>query len=158
MRFGGRLWIKILVCVAICLILGFVSGMFTTDSINGWYQTINKPSWNPPNWLFGPVWTLLYILMGIAVALIWHSNSHKKRTAILFFIVQFALNIFWSYIFFYQKNIIGALAEMIIMLCLIIITMYLFFKIDKKAGWLMMPYIYWVSFATFLTYTIYTLN
>ena len=152
------LFIKIAVCIAICLALGLFSGFSTVESINSWYRFINKPSWNPPNWIFGPVWTLLYILMGIAVALIWHTQHQNKKTAITFFVIQFALNIAWSFIFFNLHAIGWAFMEIIVMLFFIAITIFSFYKISNPAAWLMVPYLIWVLFATVLNGTIWHLN
>lgn len=149
---------KLIVCVFLCLTLGLISGFSTANEISTWYTSIIKPLWNPPNWLFGPVWTILYILMGMAVALIWHSKHPLKKIAIVLFIVQFVLNLLWSYIFFNQHNILLALFEILFMLLSIILTSVLFGKITKTAFYLMVPYILWVSFASYLNYTIYMLN
>ncbi len=152
------LLLKIAVCVLLCLTLGILSGFSTVDSINNWYQYINKPSWNPPNWIFGPVWTTLYIMMGIAVALIWHSAHQTKKQAIGFFIGQFILNLGWSFIFFNLHALGWAFAEIFVMLLFIALTLYAFYKINKLAAWLMLPYLLWVSFATALNGSIWYLN
>jgi tryptophan-rich sensory protein len=152
------LFLKISICVLLCLALGLLSGFSTVESINNWYRFINKPTWNPPNWIFGPMWTLLYILMGIAVALIWHAQAQNKKTAIAFFIVQFILNLAWSFIFFKQHAIGWAFAEIIIMLFFISATIVSFYKISKPAAWLMLPYLCWVTFATILNGSILYLN
>ncbi len=149
---------KIILCVIICTSLGFLSGISTADSITNWFQFVKKPSWNPPSWLFAPVWTLLYILMGISVALIWHSNSKSKKTAIGLFIIQFILNLVWSIIFFNQHMPGLAFVEIIVMLIFIILTTVSFYKINKTAAYLLLPYICWVSFATVLNGTIWFLN
>ena len=149
---------KIILCVIICTSLGFLSGLSTADSITNWFQFVKKPSWNPPNWLFAPVWTLLYILMGISVALIWHSNSNNKKKAIGLFIIQFTLNLCWSIIFFNQHMPGLAFVEIIVMLIFIILTTVSFYKINKTAAYLLLPYICWVSFATVLNGTIWFLN
>lgn len=154
-------WIKLIVSIAVPVAVGVTSSLFTTPEINGWYKTINKPSWQPPNWLFGPVWTTLYIMMGIALYLIWNSNhipARKKRHAIIVWVVQLILNFFWSFIFFNQHQFGWALAEIILLWIFILLTIFAFAKISKAAAWLLVPYISWVSFATILTYTIYELN
>ncbi|MEO6251943.1 MAG: TspO/MBR family protein [Ferruginibacter sp.] len=150
--------LKIFICVLICLALGLLSGFSTVESISNWYRFINKPVWNPPNWVFGPVWTLLYIMMGISLALVWHTNHQNKKRAVTFFVIQFVLNIAWSFIFFNLHAIGWAFAEIIIMLTLIAITMAAFYKISKPAAWLMLPYLIWVSFATILNGSIWYLN
>lgn len=153
-----NLFIKIAVCVLLCAGLGFASGFSTANEINGWYQQIQKPSWNPPNWIFSPVWTSLYILMGIAAGLIWHSANEKKNKALMLFVLQFMFNLAWSFIFFSQHEIGWALAEITVMLILIIATTISFYRINKTAAWLMIPYILWVSFATCLNGAIWLLN
>ncbi|MEP7254479.1 MAG: TspO/MBR family protein [Ferruginibacter sp.] len=150
--------LKISVCVVLCLALGLLSGFSTVESINNWYRFINKPTWNPPDWLFGPVWTLLYVLMGIAVALVWHTPHQNKKTAIIFFASQLVLNLAWSFIFFNLHAIGWAFTEIMIMLVLIAITIAVFYKISKPAAWLMLPYLIWVSFATVLNGSIWYLN
>lgn len=146
--------------MAIPLIVGGVSGFFTATGVESWYQTINKPSWNPPNWVFAPVWTTLYIMMGVALFLVWKSDSSEilKRTAITLFTIQLFLNFFWSFIFFGQQEIGWALVEIIAMWLFILLTIFAFANVSKLAAWLLVPYISWVSFATILNYTIWKLN
>lgn len=142
----------------LCVTLGLLSGLSTVNEINTWYATIQKPSWNPPNWIFGPVWTSLYILMGIAAGMIWHTKDEKRIQALMLFVLQFMLNLGWSYIFFERHAIGWAFAEIIVLLTLIIITTISFYKIKPLAAGLMIPYILWVSFATCLNGTIWLLN
>jgi tryptophan-rich sensory protein len=151
---------KLIISVAIPLAVGGISGFFTVTGVESWYQTINKPSWNPPNWIFGPVWTTLYLMMGVALFLIWKSDSSDilKRTAIILFAVQLLLNFFWSFIFFDQQQIGWALVEIIALWLFILMTIFAFGNISKIAAWLLVPYISWVSFATILNYTIWKLN
>ncbi len=151
---------KLVIAIAIPLIVGSTSGFFTITGVESWYQTIQKPSWNPPSWIFGPVWTSLYIMMGIALFLIWKSplSSDIKRTAILLFAIQLVLNFFWSFIFFYQHQIGWALVEIIALWLLILLTIFAFAKINTTAAWLLVPYISWVSFASILNFTIWKLN
>lgn len=153
-----NIYLKIFICVTLCLSLGILSGFSTADSITSWFQFIKKPSWNPPNWLFGPVWTVLYIMMGIAVALIWQSKHKNKTIAITLFIVQFILNLGWSFIFFNMHLMGWAFVEIIIMLIFILFTIFSFKKINKTAALLLLPYLCWVSFATVLNGTIWYLN
>jgi translocator protein len=149
-------WYKLIISILICLAVGFFSGFFTATSIDSWYSKISKPSFNPPNWLFGPVWTILYILMGISLYLVWNSNGSK--TAIMFFAIQLLLNFLWSFIFFKLQNPFIAFIEIIILLAIIIITAIKFYPISTTAAYLMIPYILWVSFATILNFSIYWLN
>jgi tryptophan-rich sensory protein len=149
---------KLVVSITLCLVLGILSGVRTSDSIQTWYLLLNKPSWNPPNWLFGPVWSVLYIAMGVSISLVWHSNSPLKLQAFLIFLAQFFLNMAWSEIFFVQKSIGFALAEMIVMWITILLCIRQFHPINPWASYLLIPYLAWVGFATFLTFTIWRLN
>ncbi len=152
--------LKFIISLAIPVAVGATAGFFTATGVDSWYQTINKPSWNPPNWIFAPVWTTLYIMMGIALFLVWKSNTGAglKRTAITLFAVQLGLNFFWSFIFFDQQQPGWALVEIIMMWLAILLTIFAFAKVNKTAAWLLVPYISWVSFATILNYTIWQLN
>lgn len=153
-------WVKLLISIAVPVAVGAVSGFFTVPEIDTWYQTIKKPEWQPPNWLFGPVWTTLYIMMGIAFYLIWKKKAEpsKKQIAIILWIVQLVLNFFWSFVFFKQHQIDWALGEIVILWLFVLLTIFAFARISKAAAWLLVPYISWVSFATILTYTIWELN
>ena len=152
--------LKISLVVVVCVTIGYLSGMVTRDSIITWYPTLVKPVFNPPNWIFAPVWTLLYVMMGIAAGLVWTSNSDEQTTkkAIGFFAIQFGLNALWSYLFFGLHNPLLALIEIFLLLLMIYETYVQFKKIDKVAGMLLLPYLVWVSFATFLNASIWWLN
>ena len=151
---------KLIIAIIIPVAVGAISGFFTATGVESWYQTINKPSWNPPGWIFAPVWTTLYIMMGVALFLVWKSDSSDilKKTAITLFTIQLVLNFFWSFIFFDQHQIGWALVEIIAMWIFILLTIFAFGNISKLAAWLLVPYISWVSFATILNYTIWKLN
>jgi benzodiazapine receptor len=149
-----------IISIAITLSIGALGGLATAQSVKTWYPTLNKPSFNPPNWLFGPVWTSLYILIGIAAYLVWMKRDkivHLPRTVAIYFI-QLILNLGWSFIFFYLHEIGFALAEILMLLAVIILNAAMFYRIDKWAGLIFIPYILWVSFASFLTYNIFILN
>jgi len=149
---------KIIVCAIICLTLGTLSGFSTVDSIGNWYQFLIKPSFNPPNWIFGPVWTLLYLMMGVSLGIIWHSTNVGRNKAMLLFGVQFALNLAWSFLFF-KLNVLGiAFVEIVTMLIAIVFTIFAFYKINKTAAYLLVPYLCWVSFASILNLSIWILN
>ena len=152
--------IKIVLVVLVCVSVGFLSGMVTRDSITTWYPTLVKPVFNPPNWIFAPVWTLLYIMMGIAAGLVWTSNSDEKtiKKALILFVIQFGLNALWSYIFFGLHNPMLAFIEIMVLWLIIFDTYNAFRKIDKIAGILLLPYLIWVSFATILNASIWWLN
>ena len=154
-------YIKIVITVAICLTVGYLSSLVTQESIETWYPTIKKPSFNPPNWIFAPVWTLLFVLMGIAVGLVWDKYEENKelvKKGMLFFGIQLFFNALWSYLFFGLHNLLLASIEIILLLLLIFETYLIFKKLDKKISFLLIPYMLWVGFATILTITIYILN
>lgn len=142
------------------LSFGAIGGLITIKSVNTWYPGLQKPSFNPPNWLFGPVWSALFIVIGISAYLIWSKRKqiiHFPRTIAIYFI-QLILNLCWSYLFFYHHLIGASLIEIIALLAAILVNGIVFYKIDKTAGLLFIPYFLWVSFATLLTYHIYALN
>jgi translocator protein len=152
--------LKLIISITIPVLVGATAGFFTASGVESWYQNINKPSWNPPSWIFGPVWTTLYVMMGIALFLVWKSEASDvlKKTAIAIFAVQLVLNFFWSFIFFSQHQPGWALVEIMVMWLAILFTIFAFANVSKTAAWLLVPYISWVSFATVLNYTIWQLN
>lgn len=149
-------WKKLVVSIAICQLAGVVGSVFTFSAISTWYATLTKPSWNPPRWVFGPAWTLLYTLMGIALYRV--SQKSRTREALFWFYLQLFFNAIWSIIFFGQENISGAFGEILVLLTLIGVVIVKFYRIDRFAAYLLVPYLAWVSFATYLTYTIWMLN
>ena len=153
-------FLKLIIAIVFCELAGIIGSVFTTPSIEGWYAGIIKPSLNPPAWVFGPVWTTLFALMGIAAFLIWKKGlDHRDvRIALGIFIVQLVLNTFWSIIFFGLHSLGGAFIEIIFLWLAILATIIVFAKISKPAAWLLVPYILWVSFAAYLNYAIWTLN
>lgn len=153
-------FVPFIICLIIPLSIGALGGFFTMEAVKTWYTTLNKPSFNPPNYLFGPVWSTLYAIMGIASYLIWKRRkvAENYTLAASVYFIQLVLNLMWSFIFFYQQQIGLALIEIIILLVAIIANSILFYRINKVAGLLYLPYIMWVSFATVLTYSIYMLN
>ena len=154
----NRSSIKILVCTITCLLLGFASGYGTGEAISGWYQNLEKPNWTPPGWIFGPVWTLLYILMGISAAIIWHSKNTMKKRALMFFLIQFILNLAWSSVFFNFRLVGWAFVEIIVLLIFLLLTVVYFYKINKTAAYLLMPYLFWTAFASLLNGSLWFLN
>jgi len=153
------LTLKFLVSIILPLSLGAIAGMFTSQSVPEWYATLNRPSFNPPNWIFGPVWTTLYILMGISFFLIWKQEASKDRNrAILIFLLQLLLNFAWSFIFFYFNMIGLALVEIILLWISIVMMLIVFYKIKPTASYINIPYLLWVTFATVLNASYYFLN
>jgi tryptophan-rich sensory protein len=149
---------KLFASIILCEAAGGIGAIFTTPAINTWYAQLTKPSFNPPNWLFGPVWSILFALMGIALYLIWLSEDKDKKRVYQFFFLQLSLNILWSVIFFGMKLPIIAFVEILILWVAILLTTINFYKISKIAGYILIPYLLWVSFAAILNYAIANLN
>ena len=153
-------WVKATISVILPQAVGISAALITETGESSWYQTIERPAWNPPGYVFGPVWTLLYLMMGWAFYLVWKSDAppQRRRSAMVLWAVQLIFNFFWTLIFFGAHEIGWALAEIIGLWVLILLTIFAFARISKTAAWLLVPYISWVSFATLLTYTIWRLN
>ena len=151
---------KFIFSLLVCLAAGFLGSIFTTPSIPTWYASLTKPSFNPPNWLFAPVWTMLFILMGISAFLVWQKGLKKKgvKKALGFFLAQLIFNVLWSFLFFKFHSPFLALLDIIFLWFLILLTVFKFFKINNTAGLLLIPYLLWVSFASVLNYAVYWLN
>lgn len=151
--------IKLVISLLLPLSVGAVAGIFTSQAVPTWYASLNRPSFSPPNWIFGPVWTALYILLGISFFLIWKEKASKERDlAIKIFSIQMLLNFAWSFLFFYFNLIGVALIEIILLWISIALMIYLFYKIKPVAAYLNIPYLLWVSFATILNAGYYFLN
>ena len=151
---------SLIVCVIICLAVGGLAGFATQSSVTTWFTTLNKPFFNPPSWLFGPVWTTLYILMGVALWLVWNApETHPQRkNGIIIFAIQLIFNFLWSFLFFGMRNPLFALFDIVLMLITITLTIIIFRKINTKTTPLLVPYLAWVSFATLLNVSIWWLN
>jgi tryptophan-rich sensory protein len=139
---------------------GIFGSLFTVNAINTWYVTLNKPFFSPPNWVFGPVWTLLFALMGVSLYIVWNKKIDKKvkAHAMSLFFKQLFLNFLWSIFFFTFKNPAAGLVEIVIMWYFIFETIKAFKKIDTTSAYLLYPYLAWVSFATLLNFAIFVLN
>ncbi|MGB5699036.1 TspO/MBR family protein [Muriicola sp.] len=150
----------IVIAVTICLLIGFLAGFATQSSVDTWYATLNKPSFNPPNWIFAPVWTLLYILMGIAAGLVWAKGFYHVwvKTALYYFGFQLLFNALWSIVFFGFQEPFWALLVILVLMILILLTIKWFKIVSKPAAYLMLPYLLWVCFAMLLNYKIWELN
>jgi len=155
------------ISIAVPLMAGVIGSIFTSESVSTWYQTIEKPSFSPPNWLFGPVWTTLYVLMGISLFLIWRATStatfpkdrcSRRIAAFIAFGTQLILNVLWSFIFFGLRSPQLAFAEIVMLLISIVITIVTFSKISKPSAILLLPYAGWVTFASLLNLQIWLLN
>ena len=152
-------WIGLIVLLVICFGAAGLGSVATTPNIPTWYATLAKPSWNPPNWLFGPVWTTLYICMAVAAWLVWRQGGlQQARTPLTLFAVQLSLNAAWSWIFFGFHMPGAAFFEILALLAAIAATTIAFWSRSKAAGILMLPYLAWVAFASVLNFTIWRLN
>jgi len=151
---------KIALSIGICLLVGFLSGFATQSAVGDWYGTLTKPFLNPPNWIFGPVWTVLYLLMGLSAGLVWSKGFHHKwvKTALYHFGFQLILNGLWSIVFFGFKNPLFGLLVVLALWILILLTIKWFRVVSKQAAYLLYPYLAWVSFATYLNFSIWLLN
>lgn len=156
---------KLILSISLCLGAGILGSFFTVSAIPTWYATLDKPSFSPPNWIFGPVWTILYILMGISLYLVWEKKNPSATSTTLstgslrtgvptVFWVQLILNALWSIIFFGMKNPTLALVDIVVLWIAIVLTIIAFYEINKLAAYLLIPYLLWVSFAIILNLSI----
>ncbi|MFB9845174.1 TspO/MBR family protein [Mucilaginibacter ginsenosidivorans] len=153
-------YLPLAISIIITLFIGFAASFFTRPEISGWFVTLKKPSFNPPNWVFAPVWTTLYILIGISAYLVWKRRDDSgifKVTAAVY-VIQLILNFSWSLVFFRMHELLGALIVIKLLWLMILATIIYFGKFSKVASWLLVPYLLWVSFATVLNFSIYLLN
>ena len=152
-------YFSLVLFILICYLAAFLGSIATFSSVSSWYTTINKPTFSPPNWIFGPVWTTLYTLMGISMWIIYlEKEKINIKNQSFFFFIQLFFNSIWSYLFFYLKNPLYGLIDIIFLWILILLTIISFWKVNKKAAILLIPYILWVSFAGFLNFMIWKLN
>jgi benzodiazapine receptor len=151
---------SVLIAIGIPLAIGAVGGIATSSSLTDWYPALVKPAWNPPNWVFGPVWTLLYIVMGIAAWRVWRTGTANPgvRRALGLFGIQLLFNLLWSLVFFGLRQPGWALVEIVVAWVLILSTLVAFYRLDRAAGVLLIPYQLWVTFATALNAAIWWLN
>jgi benzodiazapine receptor len=150
-------WLVLAGFILLCVTTGMIGGLVTAPSIENWYRTIAKPDWTPPNWLFGPVWTVLFIMMGVAAWLVWKTRD-RIAPAMMLFGVQLALNLGWSLLFFGARSPGLALIEVVFLWGSVLLTMLAFFGRQRTAGWLFVPYLAWVSFAAILNFAIWSMN
>jgi len=151
---------KFIFAVFVCELLGNIGSIFTVPAISGWYVTLQKPFFNPPNWIFAPVWTFLFFLMGVSLYLVLKKDLKEKevRKGLIIFTIQFALNIGWSFLFFGLRNPFYAFFEIIILWIAILLTILQFRKIEKVSSYLLLPYLIWVTFAAILNFSVWQLN
>ena len=155
----GRGLLALVAFVALCLGVSGIGGIITATSVDGWYQALEKPPFHPPDWVFAPVWTTLYLLMAVSGWRVWRRRgTDVSRYALAVFAAQLGLNLLWSFLFFGLKRIDLALIEVVILLLAIIGNTLLFWRIDKLAGALFVPYVLWVAFAMVLNSSLWLLN
>ncbi len=151
---------KLIIAIVVCEGVGLAGAFFTFPSIATWYSTLNKPAFSPPSWIFGPVWTILYLLMGVAVYLVWVKGWENKKVkeALIYFTVQLILNFLWSVFFFGLHSPLLAFVDIVLLWLAILLTILKFYKISKSAAYLLIPYLLWVTFASILNLSIVLLN
>jgi tryptophan-rich sensory protein len=151
--------LKLVASISLCQLAGFLGSLFTTPSIPTWYETLKKPFFTPPNWIFSPVWISLYVLMGISLFMVWRRNDHPEfKTALIFFFIQLILNILWSISFFGLRSPFLGLIDIVLLWIAILITIRFFLRVSKTAAILLLPYIVWSSFAALLNFFFWILN
>lgn len=152
--------LRLVVSIVVSQVAGGLGAIFTTPAIPTWYASLNKPAFNPPNWVFFPVWTTLYALMGIAAFLVWRRGLHERRVrvALVIFAIQLILNLAWTIIFFGLYSLFGAVVAIVLLWLAIVVNIVAFWRISKVAGALLIPYILWVSFAGLLNVSVWMLN
>lgn len=155
-----RRFVRLVLAVLVCELAGLVGSVFTAPAIGSWYAGLEKPLFNPPNWVFAPVWTLLFLLMGVALYLVWGKGLERSevRLAVVVFGFQLFLNVLWSFLFFGLRNPFLAFLEIVLLWAAILVTTVLFYRVSRNAGLLLVPYLLWVSFAAFLNYNVWLLN
>lgn len=153
-------WTALLILIFICQAAGLIGAKVTKPALKPWYRNLRKPFFTPPDWLFAPAWITLYLLMAVAAYLVWMQglSTAGVKTALIVFIIQLVLNSVWSFIFFGMRSLLYALIEIIMLWLSIVLCSILFWQISALAGWLMVPYLLWVSFATVLNFSIWKLN
>jgi benzodiazapine receptor len=152
--------IKLIICLALTFSAAFVGSIFTRDAVTDWYATLSKPSFTPPDWLFGPVWTILYLLMAISAFIVWQKGlaNTAVKIALILYLIQLILNALWSVIFFGLKLPLPAFIETLLLWSAIVFTILAFARVSMLSALLLIPYILWVSFAAVLNFFIWFLN
>ena len=156
---GATQWLVLAASLALCFAAAGDGSYFTRPAIPFWYESLRKPAWTPPNWLFGPAWTLLYLAMAAAAWLVWRrAGFGGARLALSLFLAQLVLNALWSYVFFGRRELGAALFEIILLWAAVFATMLAFWRVSPPAAWLIWPYLLWLTYAGFLNLSIWRLN
>jgi len=151
-------WAELIVALALCLGVGLLGAIATRQSLSDWYPALRKPEWNPPSWLFGPVWSILYVSMAVSAWIVWRIRGPGGRLALSFFGLQLALNAVWSPLFFGFRSPALALVDIVFLWLAIVATIIAFRRSSRPAAFMMLPYLAWVSFAASLNFEIWKLN
>jgi len=151
---------KLILSILVVFVAGSIGTLSTISELTTWYAALTKPDWTPPNWAFGPIWSTLYVLMGIALFLVWRKGLERKdvKFAIIIFVVQLVLNVLWSVVFFGMHSIFSGFILILILWIAIFANIIAFYVISKPAGLILIPYLIWVSIASYLNYSVYLLN
>lgn len=155
---NGAIWLGLIGWIIVCLGAGAAGAATTASEIDGWYGTLEKPTWNPPNWVFGPVWTTLYLMMSVSAWLVWKSPQRKSLMPLYLFIGQLVLNVAWSWVFFGLHEPGWAFLEIVFLWLAIVATIISFTRCSPIAAIIMLPYLAWVTFASFLNFSIWQMN
>jgi benzodiazapine receptor len=157
--FNRESWVSLVPFVVVCFTAAGIGSLFTSSSVNTWYTQLRKPEWTPPNWIFGPVWTTLYLMMAISAWLVWRGSGWSSaKFALTLFAIQLVLNTLWSIVFFGLHEVGPAFGEILLLWTMIIATAVAFLPFSLLAAWLLIPYIVWVAFASYLNFRIWQMN
>ncbi|SRR5258705_9966673 len=157
--FDRESWISLVPFIVVCFAAAGVGSFVTNTSVNTWYAQLRKPDWTPPNWIFGPVWTTLYVLMAVSAWLVWRSTEWSvAKSALVLFGIQLALNTLWSLVFFGLREVRLAFVEIMLLWTMVVATVVSFLPLSRLAAWLLLPYLLWVGFASYLNFRIWQIN
>lgn len=154
-----KFWISFVVFIALCFFIEIVGNIWTKETVSTWYPQLNKPSWTPPNWIFGPVWTALYVMIAAAGWLIYRAEeSHERSIALILYGIQLAMNFIWSFLFFSLRSPLLGLLDIVPLCLFIALTIFKAWPVNRLASLLLLPYLFWVLYATSLNAAIWALN
>ena len=157
--FSRDSWLSLLPFVLVCFAAAGIGSSFTRKSVHTWYGQLNKPHWNPPKWIFGPVWSFLYLMMAISAWLVWREAGWLgAKFPLILFGIQLLLNVTWSAVFFGRRTIGAAFGEILLLWTTVIATTVAFYPFSLLAAWLLIPYVAWVAFASYLNFRIWQMN
>jgi translocator protein len=157
--FDRESWISLMPFIVVCFAAASVGSFITNTSVNTWYAQLRKPDWTPPNWIFGPVWTMQYVLMAVSAWLVWRSTEWSvAKSGLVLFGIQLALNTLWSLLFFGLREVRLAFVEIMLLWMMVVATVVSFLPLSRLAAWLLLPYLLWIGFASYLNFRIWQIN